>query len=438
MSLSIRSLVAAVALSCAIGSVLADPVLVGRVTHPITDAQPLGDVRDPALSEDGRYLYFVSAANNLGPPANGALNVYRYDLSGIPHPADSLLLAMSALGTGNSFAPSASYDGERFVFETLAGNLGGIHGNFTDIYFGQSIPLPAGEVGFELTLVTRGLSNTPPNGEARTPSISGSGRYIAYYSDSSNLVAGDNNNEPDIFLADAENLGAPPERVSVDSSEVAFTGRSFFLSNNAVSVDGRFVVFTARAPAGVTTNISDIFLRDRSLGTTTLTSRLNNGTPFNSSSDQAAISSDARFIVFRSFASNGPGSTGSRIWISDRQSNQIVGVPLPPMMASCEEPRVSNNADVIMQCNAAGAGVSPQAYLYRGSSGGIFRLSSTPANSHGNGTSGNYMDLTADGFYITFDSAASDLISGDTNSTTDSFLTIDDVILYHLFGDGFE
>jgi Tol biopolymer transport system component len=431
-------LLVAAALCAGFTSIQAQPVLVGRVTHPITDAQANSGTRDPALSEDGRYLFFVSTANTLGPPANGSLNLYRYDLSGIPHPADSLLLAMSVLGSGNSFAPSASSDGERFAFETLAGNLGGTQGSFTDIYFGQSFPLPQNEVGFELSLVTRGLGNTAANGEARTPSVSGNGRFIAYYSDSNNLVSGDSNNEPDIFLADAENLTAPPERISVDSGEVPFTGRSFFLSNNAVSFDARFVVFTARAPAGVTTNISDIFLRDRIAGTTMLVSRLSNGTPFNGSSDQAAISSDARFVVFRSFASNGPSPSGSRIWFVDRLANTIGSVPLPPATSACEEPRVSNRADVIMQCSSSVVGVSMQAYLYRGSNGSIYRLSSTPGNGNGNGSGGDFMDISADGYFIAFDSAASDLVSGDTNSSTDSFLTIDDFILSHIFSDGFE
>jgi hypothetical protein len=198
------------------------------------------------------------------------------------------------------------------------------------------------------------------------------------------------------------------------------------------------VVFTARAPAGVTTNISDIFLRDRTAGTTTLISRLSNGTPFNGSSDMAAMSYNARFVVFRSFATNGPSPSGSRIWLVDRNTNTVSSVPLPPQAASCEEPRVSNDADVIMQCNNAVSGASAQAYLYRASPGDIYRLSSTPGNTDGNGPSGDFMDMSLDGDFIAFDSAASNLVPGDTNTTNDVFLTIDDAIIGGIFSDGFE
>jgi Tol biopolymer transport system component len=416
---------------------VAQPVLVGRVTHPVTDAQANGIVRDPALSGDARYLFFVSSATSLGASSNGAQNLYRYDLSGISHPADSLLLATPVLGS-NSFEPSASFDGERFAFETLSTNFGGPQGNFTDIYFGQSTTLPGDEVGFDVALVSRGLGNTMPNDESRTPSISGNGRFIAFHSASSNLVSGDANGAPDIFLADTENLAAAPERISVDSSEVPFSGPSFFLSNRAISHDGRFVVFTARAPAGISGNISDVFLRDRGAGTTTLISRLPSGVVFNSSSDQAAISGNGRFIVFRSFASNGPGNTGSRLWINDRQTALLTGLPQPPTATTCEDPRVSDDADVIYRCNSAINGVFAQAYLYRAAIGDLYRLSSTPANGDGNGTSGNFMDMSANGDYIAFDSAASDLVTGDTNASTDVFLAVDDRILNHLFGDGFE
>lgn len=418
--------------------VSAQPVPVGRVTNPVTDVQPNGTTRDPALSGDGRYLFFVSTATSLGPPANGALNVYRYDLSGIPQPADALILAMSGLGSGNSFAPSASASGSRFAFETLASNLGGTDSNFTDVYVGVEVPLPQGEVAFDLFLVSRGLGNVQPNEESRTPSISGDGRFVAFYSGASNLVAGDTNGQPDIFLADTENLGAPIERISVDTNEVPFTGRSFFLSNRAITQDGRYVVFTANAPAGTTTNISDVFVRDRTAGTTTLASRLANGTPFNGSSDQAAISANARFVVFRSFATNGPNPSGSRIWLLDRSTNVIAGVPLPPQAASCEEPRVSDDADVIMQCSSALAGTAAQAFLYRAGIGDIYRLSSTATNANGNGSSGDFMDMSQNGDFIAFDSAASNLVPDDTNNTTDVLLTIDDRVLNAIFSDGFE
>ncbi len=433
-----RKLAAAALLFCCAAQLLAQPVLVGRVTHPVTDAQANGTVSDPALSGDGRFLYFMSNANTLGPPANGGLNLYRYDLSAATPAADSLILAASVLGNGNSFAPSVSGGGNRVAFESLATNFGGNDSGQADVFLGEAFALPQNEVGFDTTLVSRGLGGVAPNSASQYPSISENGQFVAFLSHASNLVAVDTNNAPDIFIANVDALGAPPERVSVDSNEVPITGFSFRLSNRAVSADGRFVVFNANSTIGGATSIGDIFLRDRSAGTTTLVSRLVNGTPFNSSSEFASISADARFIVFRSFASNGPGASGSGIWLRDRIADTLGSVPLPPQVASCEDPRVSNRADVIMQCSSSIIGVGQQAYLYRGSTGFLYRLSSTPSNDNGNASSGTFMDLSSDGYFIAFDSAASNLVAGDTNTSTDVFLTIDDEILNALFSDGFE
>lgn len=433
-----RNLVSCVVLMIGFGASQAQPVPVGRVTNPVTDAQGNGDTRDPAMSGDGRYLFFVSTANTLGPAGNGALNLYRYDLSGIPYPIDSLLLAVSFLGNGNSFSPSVSGYGDRVVFESLATNFGGLDSGQADIFLSEAFALPGNEVGFNTTLLSRGLGGAAANSASQYPSISESGQFAAFLSYASNLVVGDSNGNADVFLVNLENIGAAPERISVDSNEVPIAGASFALSNRALSSDGRYVVFNANAPIGGATSVGDIFLRDRTAGTTTLVSRLIGGAPFNSSSDRASISPSARYIVFRSFASNGPSASGSRIWLLDRTANQLSSVPLPPQTASCEEPRVSNRADVIMQCNSSINGVSSQAWLYRATVGDMYRLSSTAGNADGNGPSGNFMDLNSSGDYIAFDSDASNLVTGDTNSRSDVFLTIDDAILNHIFGDGFE
>lgn len=433
-----RNLVSCVVLIIGFGALQAQPVPVGRVTNPVTDAQGNGDTRDPALSGDGRYLYFVSTANTLGPPANGALNLYRYDLSGVLLPSDSLLLAASVLGNGNCFSPSASDGGNRVAFASLATNFGGSDSGQADVFLSEAFPLPGDEVGFNTTLLSYGLGGAAPNSASQSPSISANGQVVAFLSYASNLVPGDSNGNADVFLVNLDSVGAVPERISVDSSEVPIAGASFVLSNRALSSDGRYVVFNANAPIGGATSTADIFLRDRTAGTTTLVSRLISGAPFNSSSDYPSISPNARYIVFRSFATNGPGASGSRIWLLDRTANQLSSVPLPPQTASCEEPRVSNRADVIMQCNSSISGVSSQAWLYRTTVGDMYRLSSTPGNADGNGPSGNFMDLNSSGDYITFDSDATNLVTGDTNSRSDVFLTIDDAILNHLFGDGFE
>ena len=180
-------------------------------------------------------------------------------------------------------------------------------------------------------------------------------------------------------------------------------------------------------------NLEDVYLRDRTAGTTTLLSRASNGTPLTSSSDQASISPNARYVVFRSFQ----GGT-STVFLRDRQLNTTVNIPAPPTVTVCQKPHVSNDADIIMQCSSSLGGVSQQAWFVRASDGVSFRLSSTPANTNGNNTSGDLTDISDNGDVLAFDSDASDLDPGDSNSDPDVFVAIEEELLYAIFSDGFE
>lgn len=418
----------------------ADPVLAGRILNPMTSAEPVAGTRDPAVSGDGRFIFFVSTSNNLGPMANGALNLYRADLSAATPPETSLVLALAGLGNGNSFAPSASNSGSVVAFETLATNLGGNQGSFSDVYASFQIALPQEEIGFDTVLVSRGLGNVVPNGASRYASTSGDGRFVAFWSDASNLVANDSNNAPDIFLVNVDGgMLGPTERISVDSNEQQIAGWSRALSNHAVSGDGRYVAFAADATldGANPATIEDVYLRDRIAGTTTLLSRFSNGTPFSAAADQPSISPNARYVAFRSFQA-GAGIGSSRIFLRDRQANTTTSIPAPPTTASCAEPRVSNDADLVLYCASNLAGVAEQTWFRRGGDGAVFRLSSTPGNTDGNGASGTRIDLGDNGDVVAFDSAASNLDPGDGNSSQDVFVAIEDTVLYHLFGDGFE
>lgn len=414
----------------------AQDIFIGRLTTPTTDLQLNSGASFPAISYTGRFVVFASTSSNLGPPSNGVLNIYRYDLA-----TDTYLLAMSGLGTGNSFAPTVSAGGGGIAFESLANNLGG-GGNFADVFYSESFTLPQDEIAYNTFLVSRGLSGANPNGESRQPSISGDGSRIAFYSDASNLVAGDSNGAPDIFVYDTGNGGL--SRVSLDNAGAQINGPSRFPSTQAISFDGRYVVFAVDTPVAIDgsnpNTLEDVFVRDRIAGTTTLASRASGATgePGGSSSDSGAISPSGRYVVFRSFATNlVPSPSGSRIYLRDRQTLATSNMPLPPGAASCEDPRVSDGADIIAQCNM-NTGFA-QAFLYRpAGGGGFYRLSNSLTNGNGNGVSGNYSGISADGNFTVFDSDASDLVPNDTNSAPDVFVGIDAEVLNLIFADGFE
>ncbi|RWN65759.1 MAG: hypothetical protein EOR99_20160, partial [Mesorhizobium sp.] len=99
------------------------------------------------------------------------------------------------------------------------------------------------------------------------PSISADGRYVAFDSEASNLVAGDTNGARDVFVFDQQ-LGTTT-RVSVDSAGGDANGHS---QSPSISADGRYVAFYSSASnlvAGDTNGATDVFVFDQQLGTTT-------------------------------------------------------------------------------------------------------------------------------------------------------------------------
>jgi hypothetical protein len=124
-------------------------------------------------------------------------------------------------------------------------------------------------------------------------------------------VPGDTNNTTDAFVHDR--MTGETSRVSVATGGVQAIAGLFDGSREAaISADGRFVAFTSFATnlvAGDTNARSDIFVRDRQTGETSRVSVASDGTQGNAptpgiSSELAALSADGRFVAFRSAATN--------------------------------------------------------------------------------------------------------------------------------------
>ena len=90
------------------------------------------------------------------------------------------------------------------------------------------------------------------NGAASSPVLSADGRYVAFVSESTNLIAGDTNQSSDVFIRDREN--GKIELASIDAagrqgvgdSGLTFWGRGYYSLH--MSTDGRYVVFQSTAP----------------------------------------------------------------------------------------------------------------------------------------------------------------------------------------------
>ena len=97
-------------------------------------------------------------------------------------------------------------------------------------------------------------------GRSQRPSISADGRYVAFASSASNLVSGDTNNYPDIFVHDRQT--GQTTRVSVASDGTQANGHSY---DPSISADGRYVAFRSGADnlvSGDTNGRYDIFVRE--------------------------------------------------------------------------------------------------------------------------------------------------------------------------------
>ncbi|BAY42929.1 FG-GAP repeat-containing protein [Scytonema sp. HK-05] len=346
----------------------------------------------------------------------GVLNVSRVSLG----PGDNQ-------GNNNSFRPAISASGRYVAFQSNASNLVAADtNNFSDIFVYDTQTRTTNRV----SVGSGGIEgNNAVNG---SPTISASGRYVAFESYASNLVAGDTNNFSDIFVYDTETRTT--NRVSVDSQSNQANGVSL---SPAISPDGRYVAFESYASnlvAEDTNNTNDIFVHDTQTGTTRRVSVDSQGNQGNNASFFPAISASGRYVAFDSFASNlVPGDTNfnrdvfvydtetgttSRVSV-DSQGNQGNSVSFSPAIsASGRYVAFESNASNLV---AGDTNDTADIFVYDTETGTTSRVSVDSQGNQGNNESLSSV-ISDSGRYVAFDSSASNLVPGDTNSTDDIFV----------------
>ena len=157
---------------------------------------------------------------------------------------------------------------------------------------------------FVPVLVQASGASAEGDGGSYGPSTSADGRFTAFVSNASNLVAGDTNGRCDTFVRDAQS--GSTERVSL-RSDGGQSADGFQCASPAISGDGRLVAFGSDAAdlvAGDANGFVDVFVRDRAAGTTRRVSVATDGSEGDSNSFDPAISADGRVVAFFSGASN--------------------------------------------------------------------------------------------------------------------------------------
>jgi Tol biopolymer transport system component len=210
-----------------------------RVSVSSSGAQSNGDSRWASISADGRHVSFTSSATTLvpGTPAF-TTQVYVHDRQ----TGSTTRVSVNADGqAGNdiSLQSSISADGRFIAFSSFATNL-----DPNDQTASEDVFVHDRQTG-QTTLVSLSSSGEQGNSWSFRPSISDDGRYVAFVSDASNLVPDDTNGRRDVFVRDR--TAATTARVSVSSSGEEGNHNSGFFSAPSISGDGQHVAFESHA-----------------------------------------------------------------------------------------------------------------------------------------------------------------------------------------------
>ncbi len=240
----------------------------------------------PEMTPDGRFVAFVTSdAPALDPlDTNGHTDVFVKDLQ-----TGTVVLASvtasGVLGNGSCFLPKLSADGRYVAFSTFSSNLApsDANGTGTDVFVKD---LTTGA----LEHVSKDNAGVGGNGTSAYHEFSRDGRFVSFYSYSTNFVANDTNGNADVFVFDRQTQTI--ECVSVDSNGVPSLG-----GKSALSDDGRFVAFlTTGATVGLPAGGGVLAVRDRFAGTVTAVNMISPSIAASASNPR--ISGDGSVVVF--------------------------------------------------------------------------------------------------------------------------------------------
>ncbi len=244
---------------------------------------------------DGAFVAFASTATNLvAGDTNGAIDVFVRDVGGST--TTRILAAGGAEADGDCFEPSFSTAERWVVFTTRAPNLGASLANSQILRWDR--------LSGATVLVSASVTSQPALGVSSGARVSEDGRFVAFSSAASDLVANDTNGAIDVFVRDM--TLATTSRASLSTLGFEIAGPCEPLC--AISADGRFVAFasaSADVVGGDTNGVTDLFARDRVGNVTLLASQNLLGSPANGATtvgSAPSFSSDGRRLAFTSRA----------------------------------------------------------------------------------------------------------------------------------------
>ena len=391
-----------------------------RISVSSASAQGNRDSYGSSISEDGRFVAFASAANNLvvNDTSRGRVNIFVRDRdTGVTE-----RVSVSSDGkeaNGSSFSPAISTDGRYIAFLSYASNLVRRDNNReTDIF-----------VHDRVTGVTKRVSVSSSgeqgNDRSSNPSVSADGRFVAFESFASNLVEGDTNKDinssyysgADVFIHDRQSHET--KRISVSASGIEGNDDSRYPN---ISADGRFVVFSSNANNlidGRTIEAGNIYIYNRKDSINRHVSVFTDGVSNFLGAGFPAISADGQFVTFLATFKK-YSSSERQIYIRDRK-NRITervsyvpkGVSLIHYRSELRESSVSADGRFVVY--------NDKSRIYTRDRS-LNKTQHTVTGFDDRVSGGFRSKISADGRYVTFTSDSPYLVEGHNNYADDVFV----------------
>ncbi|MDX2087992.1 MAG: hypothetical protein SFX73_09085 [Kofleriaceae bacterium] len=379
----------------------------------------------PTISGDGLMVAFVATSSNLVmDDTNGEQDVFVRDLA----TDTTTRVSVGSAGQANagSGAGWITDDGRQVAFASAASNLlAGDTNDASDVFV-----IDLATMAIERASLTADDAQTGTGGGNGSSNLSADGRYVLFNSHATNVVPGDTNGNLDLFVRDR----VAGTTVRVDGGTlpngVTIAGQP--------SLDGAVVGFYSTASNVIANDANgnkyDVFLRTTATGAITLISQSTAGVQANESSWVPYLSADKRLVAFQSYATNlvANDTNGMNdIFLRDLDASTTTlisrGMGGVPANGPSENPKLSADGRYILFVSAASNLVpddtnnARDAFLFDRMTDMTMRVSVGDQGQQGNAHT-YYASLSSSGNAVVFSSRASNLVTNDTNGESDTFV----------------
>ncbi len=405
----------------------AEEASIQRVSVASDGTQSDDDSLAASISSDGNITAFESFASTLvaGNITNFSdIYIHNIDKSTTERITDNIIGAGS---DGNSQAPSIDADGKLVAFQSEATDLvAGDDNSNTDIFVYDTTSATT-------DIISLDVGDSGADGDSTSPAISADGGFVAFQSDATDLVGGDDNSNTDIFVYDT--TSATTDIISLDVGGFSSDGDS---TSPAINEDGSIVAFQSAATdlvVGDDNGRIDIFVYDSLKDETVIISQDFNDSSADGDSTAPSISADGSLVAYQSAATDlVPGDVNGQIDIFvtdlDAGNTEIISIDVFGQGADGDSTSPSISADgrfVAFQSEATDlvfgdSNGQIDIFIWDRQNNNMVRINLNEAGNQAQGSDSLAPAISADGKFVAFDSAADNLVANDTNGKIDVFV----------------